>query len=456
MKISVIGCGYLGAVHAAGMASLGHEVVGVDVDEAKVAALSEGVAPFHEPGFPELLSEQVAAGRLRFTTDMAAVAEAQVHFIGVGTPQQKGSHAADLQYVNATVSELCPHLRDGALVVGKSTVPVGTARRLRSEIQAAQPSAELIWNPEFLREGFAIKDTLTPDRIVYGVSEQALHEEGASLKSVVLLDEVYQSIIELPTQRLIVGLETAELVKVAANAFLATKISFINAMAEICESTGGDVTELADAIGLDERIGRRYLNSGLGFGGGCLPKDIRAFQARAEELGRAEPLRFLAEVDAINTRRRERVVELVAELTNRTLEENSQPLAGVTVALWGLAFKPNSDDIRDLPALDVARRLLEAGAYVQAHDPQAMQNAQRQLPRLATCPTPLEATRNADILILGTEWNVYRDANPAQVKTLIGSPRLIDGRNYLDRSMWAHAGWVVRCLGRPDLTFDQL
>lgn len=451
MKISVIGCGYLGAVHAAGMASLGHEVVGVDVDEAKVAALSEGVAPFHEPGFPELLSEQVAAGRLRFTTGMAAVAESQVHFIGVGTPQQQGSHAADLQYVNAAVSELCHHLRDGALVVGKSTVPVGTARRLRHEIQAAQPSADLIWNPEFLREGFAIKDTLTPDRIVYGVPEQAPHEEGASLKSVTLLDEVYQSIIELPTQRLIVGLETAELVKVAANAFLATKISFINAMAEICESTGGDVTELADAIGLDERIGRRFLNSGLGFGGGCLPKDIRAFQARAEELGRPESLRFLAEMDAINTRRRERVIELVAELADRPFVDVEDSLAGIVVSIWGLTFKPNSDDIRDSPALDVARRLLARGATVKAHDPEGMANAVRQVPEIEIHASPEEAARGADVVVVATEWQAFRDLTPSSIRQLVRAPHIVDARNCLDREAWAASGWKLRCLGRPDM-----
>lgn len=439
MKISVIGCGYLGAVHAAGMASLGHEVVGLDVDTDKIARLQAGKVPFHEPGFDSLLTEQLANGRLEFTTDPSKVAEAEVHFIGVGTPQQKNSKAADLSYVHAATDSLIPYLREGTVVVGKSTVPVGTARALRSQIQEAQPSAELIWNPEFLREGFAIKDTLTPDRIVYGVADDA---EWAAEK----LDTVYRSIIDIPTPRLIVNMETAELVKVSANAFLATKISFINAMAEVCEATGGDVTELADAIGHDVRIGRRFLNSGLGFGGGCLPKDIRAFHARSLELGLDESLDFLRLMDEINLRRRDRVFAMAEEFVG-----GEGALAGKTVAVWGLSFKPDSDDIRESPALDVAGRLVAAGATVRAYDPAAMQNAIRQVPGLVLTESPAEAAEGAEVVVLCTEWREFRELDPAEVITHCPGKRIVDGRNCLDREAWVRAGWTLRSPGRPDL-----
>lgn len=439
MKISVIGCGYLGAVHAAGMASLGHEVVGLDVDTDKIARLQAGKVPFHEPGFDSLLTEQLASGRLEFTNDPSRVAEAEVHFIGVGTPQQKNSKAADLSYVHAATDSLIPYLREGAVVVGKSTVPVGTARALRSQIQEAQPSAELIWNPEFLREGFAIEDTLTPDRIVYGVADGA---EWAAEK----LDTVYRSIIDIPTPRLIVNMETAELVKVSANAFLATKISFINAMAEVCEATGGDVTELADAIGHDVRIGRRFLNSGLGFGGGCLPKDIRAFHARSLELGLDESLDFLRLMDEINLRRRDRVFAMAEELVG-----GEGALAGKTVAVWGLSFKPDSDDIRESPALDVAGRLVAAGATVRAYDPAAMQNAIRQVPSLVLTESPAEAAEGAEVVVLCTEWREFRELDPAEVITHCPGKRIVDGRNCLDREAWVRAGWMLRSPGRHDL-----
>ncbi len=444
MRISVIGCGYLGAVHAAGMASLGHETVGIDVDAAKIERLSAGVAPFHEPQFDELLHEQLESGRLTFSTDPAATSEARVHFIGVGTPQQEGSHAADLRYVDAAVQSLLPNLKPGDLVVGKSTVPVGTARRLRDIVRKAEPEADLVWNPEFLREGFAVDDTLHPDRIVIGVADDSEHE-----RTVTVLDEVYRRILDEDTPRLIVGLETAELVKVAANSFLATKISFINAMAEVCETAGGDVAELADAIGLDERIGRRFLNAGLGFGGGCLPKDIRAFQARADELGTGESLAFLADVDAINSRRRDRAIALAAEAVGR--DESGEPgtLTGVNIAVWGLAFKPNSDDIRDSPSLAVASRLIDAGATVKAFDPAANENATRALPGLNTVESELDAADDADVIVLGTEWKQFREIDPAKVGARVAARNIVDARNCLDREAWADAGWTVRTPGRP-------
>ena len=436
MKISVIGCGYLGAVHAASMAELGHEVVGVDVDQAKIDALAAAKAPFFEPGLPEILASANASGRLRFTTDMSEVADAEVHFIAVGTPQKKGEYAADLTYVDAAVTALLPHLRDGALVVGKSTVPVGTAARLADLVATADADASLAWNPEFLREGFAVQDTLGPDRLVYGVAAGAAGERAAGI-----LDRIYEVALAKDTPRIVTDYATAELVKVSANAFLATKISFINAMAEIAEATGADVTQLADAIGHDVRIGRRFLNSGLGFGGGCLPKDIRAFRARGEELGLGNSLAFLGEVDAINLRRRDRMVDLAREVLGGSLD-------GKRVAVLGLAFKPDSDDVRDSPSLDVAARIRAEGATVVATDPEAIETASRQHPEFEYVATAEEAAVGADVVLVLTEWKQYRALEPADLAVAAGRI-ILDGRNCLDREKWRAAGWLYRSLGRP-------
>lgn len=434
MKISVIGCGYLGAVHAACMASLGHEVVGVDVDERKAAALSRGEAPFFEPGLPELLTEAMATGRLSFTTDMSAVEGSDVHFVCVGTPQKSGEYAADMTYVNSAFTELRPYLREGNVVAGKSTVPVGTAERLAAELEGS--GAVLVWNPEFLREGFAVQDTLHPDRLVYGV---AASEAGQ--RSVEVLDEVYATPISEGTPRLVTDYATAQLVKVAANSFLATKISFINAMAELCEATGADVTQLADAIGHDVRIGRRFLNAGLGFGGGCLPKDIRAFMARAGELGVDQALTFLREVDAINLRRRARMLDLArAELGGS--------VANRKVAVLGAAFKPNSDDIRDSPALDVAIQLGKESAKVTLFDPEAMPNAKAKAPELGYADSIEDAVDGAELVLLLTEWKQFVEMDPKAIGELVDGRRILDGRNVLVPSEWRDAGWTYRALGR--------
>jgi UDPglucose 6-dehydrogenase len=437
MRISVIGCGYLGAVHAACMAKLGHDVVGIDVDEQKIQALAVATAPFYEPGLEQLLEEVQATGRLAFTTDMSAASGRDVHFICVGTPQKKGENAADLTYVNAALESLLPHLSVGDLVVGKSTVPVGTAARLSESIQNHQPGAHLVWNPEFLREGHAVADTLQPDRFVYGVSD-GLEDHPA----VAVLDEVYSAPLASGTPRLVTDHPTAELVKTAANSFLATKISFINAMAEVCEAAGADVTQLADAIGMDDRIGRKFLNAGIGFGGGCLPKDIRAFMARAGELGADQALTFLREVDAINMRRRTRVVDLA-----RNLCEGS--LLGKRVTVLGAAFKPESDDVRDSPALSIAAQLQLQGAVVTVTDPKALANAARRFPELHYEADTSAAVEKADALLLLTEWQEYRDLDPYALVESVTSPRVLDGRNVLDAAKWRAAGWNYRGLGRP-------
>jgi UDPglucose 6-dehydrogenase len=438
MRVSVIGCGYLGAVHAAAMAELGHEVVGIDVDPVKLAALTRGEAPFFEPGLPELLISAGKTGRLRFSDDIAEAKGAEVHFIAVGTPQVKGSNAADLTYVDAALEQLLPQLSPGDVVVGKSTVPVGTAGRLAARVAEHGSGAVLAWNPEFLREGFAVKDSLTPDRLVFGLAP----EPEAGARGEEALREVYATALGDGTPLVVTDYATAELVKVSANAFLATKISFINAMAEIAEVTGADVTQLADAIGFDARIGRRFLGAGVGFGGGCLPKDIRGFMARAEELGRGESVAFLKEVDAINLRRRERVVDHVVDALD------GEPY-GKRVAVLGLAFKPHSDDVRDSPALDVAVRLKGLGADVRVTDPEAIENSRRLHPQLDYREEFDEAVEGADVVVLVTEWDEYRHLDPEAVGAKVAHRQVVDGRNSYDPAAWRAAGWTYRGLGRP-------
>ncbi|CAI7645936.1 unnamed protein product [Penicillium discolor] len=412
------------------MASLGHDVVGIDVDEGKVADLTAGAAPFFEPGLAELLEEGVRSGRLRFAADPAAAAGAEVHFLAVGTPQSASGPAADLRFVDAAIDGLLPHLRPGAVVAGKSTVPVGTAARLARRI--AQTGATLAWNPEFLREGWAVHDTLRPDRLVVGAEDTP---QGAA--AVDLLRRVYAAAIDAGAPFLVTDLATAELVKGAANAFLATKISFINAMAEIAEAAGADVTLLAEALGHDSRIGRRYLGSGIGFGGGCLPKDIRAFAARAQELGRGEAVGFLHEVDAINLRRRDRAVRLVVDALGGLV-------FGRRIAVLGAAFKPFSDDVRDSPALEVAVRLRGLGADVVVTDPAAIENARARHPQLGD-----EALRDADAVVVVTEWDEYRrELHPQHAGGLVRGRIVIDGRNCLDADAWRAAGWTYHGMGR--------
>ncbi|SHF61962.1 UDP-glucose dehydrogenase family protein [Geodermatophilus nigrescens] len=436
MRISVIGCGYLGAVHAASMVELGHEVVGVDVDQRKIAALCEGRAPFYEPDFESLLQHALDSGRLRFSTDVADAAGAKVHFVCVGTPQRHGEYAADLRFVRAATESLLQVVEPGDLVVGKSTVPVGTAAELAAMFTEKVPGSLVAWNPEFLREGFAVRDTLHPDRLVYG-----LPSDGDGAVAERLLDEVYAPIVARGTPKVTTDYATAEMVKTAANSFLATKISFINAMAELCEATGADVKLLADAIGYDDRIGRKFLNAGLGFGGGCLPKDIRAFMARAGELGADQALTFLREVDNINMRRRIRMVELAREVLDGSL-------LGKRVAVLGAAFKPDSDDIRDSPALNVAAQLQLQGAVVRVTDPAAVENSRREWPHLDFAATPEEAAERADAVLVLTEWREYRELDPVAFGTVVRAKRVLDGRNALDREAWTAAGWTYRALGR--------
>ena len=434
LKLSVIGTGYLGATHAACMASLGFEVIGFDTESSKVDLLSKGKVPFYEPDLEDLLAEQIRSKRLTFTSKVEDLSDADVHFICVGTPQVKNGNAADLTYVNSALESIAKHVKPGGLVVGKSTVPVGTATKLRNRLLELNPKADLAWNPEFLREGFAVEDTLRPNRLVIGVVTDSAEN---------ILKEVYAVNLKENTPWVRADLPTAELVKVAANSFLATKISFINAMAEVCEASGGDVTVLAKAIGYDPRIGSRFLQAGIGFGGGCLPKDIRAFMARAEELGASQAVEFLKEIDAINLRARQRIIELVRK-------DLSDDLVGKKVAVLGAAFKPDSDDVRDSPALDIAAQIQAAGAHVTVHDPKAISNAQKRFPGLNFAEDVNSTLKDAEIVLHLTEWKIYREIDPAQIKKLVKTAIMIDGRNALDRDLWRAAGWKFRALGRTD------
>lgn len=438
MRLSVIGTGYLGAVHAACMARLGHDVVAYDTDASKINLLSAGTSPFYEPGFDDLLAAVLGTGRLRFTQSVQeAVSGASVHFVCVGTPQLPGSDAANVEYVDSAFASVAANADCDGLIVGKSTVPVGTAQRLAANLtKSSSPHRlELAWNPEFLREGKAIEDTLHPDRLVFGVTSEFAEKT---------LREVYGSLLDAGTPHLTSDLATSELVKVAANAFLATKISFINAMAEVCEVVDADVVMLSRALGYDDRIGPRFLNAGLGFGGGCLPKDIRAFSARAGELGASHALRFLHEVDKINVRRREKAVEVARAVIGGEF-------LGKSIAVLGAAFKPNSDDVRDSPALNVAAAMHLKGADVRVHDPKAMENAKSRFPTLNYCDSAEKACRKADLIVLATEWDEYCAIDPVSFRSVVRAPRLLDTRNAVDRERWSSAGWQVYALGRSGL-----
>ena len=438
-RIAVFGTGYLGATHATCMAELGHDVLGVDIDVGKLAKLASGEVPFYEPGLDTVLKRNIEAGRLRFTSSYEeAAAFADVHFIAVATPQKQGEFAADLSYVEAVVETLAPLLTAPSVIFGKSTVPVKTAARLGArarELAPAGDAVEVAWNPEFLREGFAVQDTLHPDRIVLGVDRvrPGIAEQVAR--------DVYGPLIDENIPFLVTDLETSELVKASANAFLATKISFINAMAEMCEATGADVTVLADAIGHDARIGRKFLNAGIGFGGGCLPKDIRAFMARAGELGASQALTFLREVDSINMRRRSYMMQLTRELVGGSL-------IGARIAVLGAAFKPDSDDVRDSPALNIAGQIQLQGASVNVYDPKAMDNSRALFPTLGYATSVVHACEGADVTLILTEWDQFRELEPSELDAVVRQRIIIDGRNCLDREKWRAAGWTYRGVGR--------
>ena len=432
MKLTVIGLGYLGATHAVAMAELGHEVIGIEPDQSKLEKLAAGELPFHEPGLDKALKGVIESGRITFkgAHDEDSLSAA-AHFLCVGTPQVKGSNAADTKYLFSAIGALAPFMNPEGVVIGKSTVPVGTAKELQKKLtELTGFDAKLAWNPEFLREGTALEDSLRPDRIVFGVEDEFSEK---------ILREIYEPItsVENPPV-LVMDIPTSELVKVSANSFLATKISFINAMAEIAEASGGDVVKLAEAIGMDDRIGKLFLRSGIGFGGGCLPKDIRGFMARAEELGVGSAVEFLEDIDAINLRRRQRVIDIaIDELGD---------LENKKVLVLGAAFKPDSDDLRDSPAVDVARKLKLHGAEVVVHDPMSLRNLHLVAPELESNQDLFSAASNAELVVLATEWREYKELDPNSLS--VKNKTVIDGRNVLDVQKWHSAGWRVIALGR--------
>ncbi|MGW4733964.1 UDP-glucose dehydrogenase family protein [Streptomyces shenzhenensis] len=439
MKLTVVGCGYLGATHAACMAELGHEVLGMDSDIDKVHTLNTGKAPFFERDLDNLLTKHIEGGRLRFTASyQEAAAFADLHFIGVGTPQQPGSDAYDLSHLFDAVRQLAPHLADPAVIAVKSTVPVGTAPRIAELLHEHAPAGdriEVAWNPEFLRESFAVEDTLRPDRLVLGFNTPHSWAEA-------MLRQAFAKVIEAETPTIVTDWATAELAKGAANSFLATKISLINAMAEVCEKTGANVAELADILGHDIRIGRRGMRPGLGFGGGCLPKDLRGFINRAVGLDAEKAIGILREADAVNTRRRQRVIDL-------SREELGPDLRGKRITVWGAAFKPETDDIRDSPALAVAQALHDLGAAVTVTDPKALDNARKTHPELDYVDDPIAAVQDADLLLHLTEWPQFSHIDPHRLVARTTTPKVIDGRGTLNANTWRDAGWIIRALGRP-------
>ena len=440
VRITVLGTGYLGATHAACMADLGHDVLGVDVDLGKLAKLQAGEVPFYEPGLQDVLQRNLAAGRLRFTASYAeAAAWSEVHFLAVGTPQKRGESRADVSALESVIDALAPLLTGPALIYGKSTVPVGTAAKLAArarELAPAGDAVELSWNPEFLREGFAVRDTLHPERLVLGV-DAARPGRAESVAR-----ELYAALLAEQIPLVVTDLATAELVKVAANAFLATKISFINAISDVCEAAGADVTTLADVMGYDARIGRQFLNAGIGFGGGCLPKDIRALMARAGELGVGQTLAFLREVDSVNMGRRAAMVE-------RTRNAVGGSLLGARIAVLGAAFKPNSDDVRDSPAINVAGQMQLHGAEVSVYDPKAMENSRRVFPTLNYAASALDACEQADAVLILTEWAEFTELSPQLLADQVRAKVIIDGRNCLDPEQWRRHGWTYLGVGRP-------
>jgi UDPglucose 6-dehydrogenase len=437
MRVSVIGCGHLGIPHAAAMAEIGHEVIGVDLDQTKIDRLNAGDCPIYEEGLPELLSTHTASGRLRFTTSLAeAAAFADVHFLAVGTPIDADGRSYDTGQVFGAARALAPHLTRPCVIIGKSTVTVGTTRDLAALLARLSPageSVEVVWNPEFLREGHAIEDTLRPDRIVAGVPSQ--HAED-------VVREVYAPLLRNRIPLFVTDPPTAELIKGAANAYLGMKISFINGVADMCATAGADVHQLTEAIGVDPRIGRGGLNAGPGYGGGCLPKDVRAFTASARALGAHDAATLLRAAERVNEGRPAAALDLIEQTLGRTVD-------GVRVTVWGASFKAGTDDVRESPALAIATLMHQRGAQVTVHDPHAVPTALVRHPELDYTESLEESAKGAELIVLATEWPQFRDADPKALAALVTVPVLVDLRNLLHADVWRTAGWTVRQLGRP-------
>jgi UDPglucose 6-dehydrogenase len=438
MRIAMVGAGYVGLVSGACFAEFGVDVCIVDTDAAKVAALREGRIPIYEPGLDKLVVDNARDGRLRFTTELAeAVRGAEAVFLAVGTPSRRGDGHADLSYVFAAAEQVAQAAEAPLVLVTKSTVPVGTGARIKALVSQARPGLEIAVasNPEFLREGSAISDFMRPDRVVIGTEAGAVGERALSV-----LKRLYRPLYLFETPIVATAIETAELIKYAANAFLATKITFINEIADLCEKVGADVHDVARGIGLDGRIGRKFLHPGPGYGGSCFPKDTLALARTAQDYG--APVRLVETTIAVNEARK-------AQMAERIIAACGGSLAGKTIAVLGLAFKPETDDMRDSPALVVVPKLVEAGATVRAFDPAAMANAQPLLPQAVHYTGGVaEAAEGADALVLLTEWNEFRALAPARLKAMMRGELLLDLRNVYDPEAMRAAGFRYSSIGR--------
>jgi UDPglucose 6-dehydrogenase len=434
MRIAMIGSGYVGLVSGACFAQFGHDVVCIDKDEGKIARLRKGEMPIYEPGLDKLVADNVKAGRLSFSTKLGdAVGNADAVFIAVGTPTRRGDGHADLTYVYAAAAEVADAISGYTVVVTKSTVPVGTGREVARIIRETQPSAEfdVCSNPEFLREGAAIEDFMKPDRVVIGVESQRARD---------VMAEVYRPLNLIQTPMVFTNIETAEVTKYAGNAFLATKITFINEIADLCEKVGADVHDVARGIGLDGRIGRKFLHPGPGFGGSCFPKDTLALAYTAREVN--APQTIVEQVIEVNNARKKRMARKVIDFCGGSVK-------GLTVGVLGLTFKPNTDDMRDAPSLDIVPALQAGGAKIVAFDPEGMAEAGRVLKDITFTKTAYEAAFEADVLVVITEWHEFRGLDPRRIKQVMRQPRIVDLRNIFNPEEMRGLGFTYEGVGRP-------
>ncbi len=434
MRIAMVGTGYVGLVSAACFSEFGIEVVCVDTDAGKIENLNAGTIPIYEPGLDALVSANRAAGRLKFTTDIAqAVDGAQAVFIAVGTPTNPRDGSADLSILHEAARSIARCISDYTVVVTKSTVPVGSGRQVASIIREANPGAEfdMVSNPEFLREGAAINDFMRPDRVLIGTNSNRAREVMAA---------IYRPLYLIETPIVFTSLEAAELTKYAANAFLATKIAFINEMADLCEAVGADVHDVARGIGLDGRIGRKFLHPGPGFGGSCFPKDTRALSHSAHAAGR--PSRIVDAVIAVNDERKK-------DMARRVVEQCDGSVAGKTIAVLGVTFKPNTDDIREAPSLEILPALQDGGAKIRAFDPAGMDNAREVIEDVTWCESAYEAVKDAEAVVIITEWNEFRALDLDRMKEFMATPVMVDLRNIYNPDEMAGAGFKYSCVGRP-------
>ena len=433
MRVSMIGTGYVGLVSGACFADFGHDVICVDKDEKKIASLQDGEIPIYEPGLDKLVAENVEAGRLSFTTDLAsATPQADAVFIAVGTPSRRGDGFADLSYVHAAAKEIAETIDGYTVLVTKSTVPVGTGTEVENIVRKTRPDAEfsVVSNPEFLREGAAIEDFKRPDRVVVGVEDERAKE---------VMTELYRPLFLNETPIVFTNRATSELIKYAANAFLATKITFINEMADLCEKVGANVQEVAKGIGLDGRIGSKFLHAGPGYGGSCFPKDTLALVRTAQVQG--APTKIVEAVVEINNRRKK-------QMATRIIDACGGSVKGKTIAVLGLTFKPNTDDMRDSPSLDIVPDLQEAGARIRAFDPAGMGEAEELLDNVKFCEGPYDAMDGADAAVIVTEWDVFRALDLERTKSLLKAPILVDLRNIYRPALMAEKGMQYYSIGR--------